>query len=59
MGVTDAIKAVEFVNPRTAIPMHYNTFPIIQVDPEEFRSGVEGLGKQCVILAPGESWRVE
>lgn len=59
MGVRDAIKAVEFVNPRAAIPMHYNTFPIIQVDPEEFRSGVEALGKNGIILAPGESWSVE
>lgn len=59
MGVRDAVKAVEFVNPRVAIPMHYNTFPIIQVDPEEFRAGVEAQGKTCVILAPGESWVVE
>lgn len=59
MGVRDAIKAVEFVNPRFAIPMHYNTFPIIQADPEEFRSGVEALGRKGVILAPGEGWTVE
>jgi len=29
MGITDAVKAVELVNPETAIPMHYNTFPVI------------------------------
>ncbi len=27
MGIDDAVKAVEFVNPALAIPMHYNTFP--------------------------------
>lgn len=55
MGIRDALKAVEFVNPRIAIPMHYNTFPVIRVDPEEFRAGVEAQGKECVILSPGES----
>lgn len=56
MGVTDALKAVEFVNPRTAIPMHFNTFPVVEADPNEFKAGVEAQGKECVILSPGESW---
>ncbi len=33
MGIDDAVKAVEFVNPKVAIPMHYNTWPPIEVDP--------------------------
>lgn len=59
MDVVDAIKAVEFVNPKVAIPMHYDTFPIVQADPEAFRAGVEALGKQGVILKPGEEFVVE
>lgn len=59
MGVRDAIRAVEFVNPAVAIPMHYNTFPVIQADPEEFRAGVRELGKECAILAPGEDYVVK
>ena len=30
MGITDAVKAAELVSPEVAIPMHYNTFPVIE-----------------------------
>jgi L-ascorbate metabolism protein UlaG (beta-lactamase superfamily) len=29
MGVDDAVKAVEFINPGITVPIHYNTFPVI------------------------------
>ena len=38
MGITDAVKAVELANPKVAIPMHYNTFPVIAADPDEFQN---------------------
>ncbi len=50
MGIDDAVKAVEFVNPGVAIPMHYNTFPVIEADPQEFKSKVEGMGKKCIVM---------
>ena len=59
MDVRDAIRAVEFVDPAVAIPMHYNTFEVIEADPEVFREGVEKLGKEAVILNPGETWSLE
>lgn len=34
MGIDDGVIAVDFVNPELAIPMHFNTFPVIQADPE-------------------------
>lgn len=44
MGPDDAAQAVDFLNPRLAIPMHYNTFEIIKMDPQRFvqkvKSGV-------------------
>ena len=57
MGVEDAVRAVEFVKPKTAIPMHFGTFDLIDVDPAEFARGV-GDRAQVVILQPGEqhSW---
>lgn len=55
MGVEDAVKAVEFVAPGLAIPMHYNTFPVIAADPQLFRSGVEGLGLRARVLDYGET----
>lgn len=55
MGVNDAIKAVEFVNPDIAIPMHYNTFPIIPADPNEFKNKVEAIGKKARVMQFGET----
>lgn len=54
MGIDDAVKAVEFVNPGIAIPMHYNTFPIIQADPNEFKEKLEKLGKKAIVMEYGE-----
>lgn len=55
MGIDDAVKAVEFVNPGLAIPMHYNTFGVIQADPKEFCQKVEKIGKKCRIMNFGET----
>lgn len=54
MGIDDAVIAVEFVNPGVAIPIHYNTFPVIENDPDEFRRKLESVNKKCRILAFGE-----
>lgn len=55
MGVEDAVAAVEFVRPGLAIPMHYNTFPVIEADPEAFESGVRAAGLQARVLQYGEA----
>ncbi len=55
MGIDDAVKAVEFINPELAIPMHYNTFPIIQADPNEFVKKVESIGKKARVIDFGET----
>ncbi len=54
MGIKEAVKAVEFINPSYVIPMHYGTWPPIEVKPEEFMKAVEGMTK-VVILKPGEN----
>lgn len=54
MGITDAVKAVELVKPKIAIPMHYDTFPVIETDPQEFKKKVEDGGKECRVLEYGE-----
>jgi L-ascorbate metabolism protein UlaG (beta-lactamase superfamily) len=45
------------VQPRVAIPMHYNTFDVIRADPEAFRRHVAGRA-QVEVLAPGQSHSV-
>ena len=54
MGITDAVKAVELVTPKMAIPMHYNTFPVISADPNEFKKLVETKGLKVRVLNFGE-----
>ncbi len=58
MGLDDAVKAVEFVNPALAIPMHYNTFPVIPADPKEFKAKVEAMGKKSYVMNFGETIEV-
>lgn len=55
MGVDDAAKAVQFLDPDMVIPMHYDTMPPIKQDPAEFKGKVEAnLRSKVVILKPGE-----
>ncbi|GBD90667.1 metal-dependent hydrolase [bacterium BMS3Abin04] len=54
MGIDDAVKAVEFVNPKVAIPMHYDTFPVIKADPDEFKKKVEAIGKKSIVMEYGQ-----
>jgi L-ascorbate metabolism protein UlaG (beta-lactamase superfamily) len=56
MGPEDAVAAIEFLNPKVAIPMHYNTFPPIEVDPAIFIDGVRALGIDATIVEPGETY---
>jgi L-ascorbate metabolism protein UlaG (beta-lactamase superfamily) len=55
MGPEDAARAVEFVQPRVVIPMHYNTWELIAQDPEEFRRRV-GDRARVEILDPGGTY---
>ncbi|WP_409251622.1 metal-dependent hydrolase [Bacillus sp. SCS-153A] len=42
MGPEDAALAAEFVNAKTVVPIHYNTFPPIKQNPERFVSMLNG-----------------
>jgi L-ascorbate metabolism protein UlaG (beta-lactamase superfamily) len=56
MDRRDAVVACQFVGAPTVIPMHYNTFPLIETDAEAFKSDVESQSaSKVVILQPGES----
>lgn len=58
MGIKDAVKAVEFLGAKVNIPMHYNTFPPIEVDPMEFIEKVKAKGAGAVLVDPGGSFDV-
>jgi L-ascorbate metabolism protein UlaG (beta-lactamase superfamily) len=55
MGISDAARAVEFLKPRMALPMHYDTFDVIEVDPDEFVTKVAENGGHAQKIMIGES----
>jgi len=57
MGPASAAKAVEYVQTKKVIPIHYGTFPIVASDPQEFKKKVGGLA-EVIVLKPGESYRL-
>ncbi|MCS5695850.1 metal-dependent hydrolase [Desulfofundulus thermocisternus] len=57
MGPEDALEAVRLIKPNLVIPMHYNTWPLVEQDPQEFKRAVEAqTPAQVIILAPGETY---
>lgn len=55
MGIKEAAKAVQLIRPKYVIPMHYNTFPVIEADAEAFKRIVEMISPtRVLILKPGE-----
>jgi len=56
MDRRDAVVAAEFVGAGTVIPMHYDTFPAVETDPQAFKSDVEAkTSSTVVVLEPGQS----
>ena len=59
MGPADALRAVEFLRPRLVVPIHYNTFPLIEQDVAAWAKQVETqTSSKVVILNPGQSLEV-
>lgn len=55
MGPSDAVQAVEMLQPRVVIPMHYNTNELIIQDPHIFKADVEAKGFSRVeVMEPGQ-----
>jgi L-ascorbate metabolism protein UlaG (beta-lactamase superfamily) len=59
MDIDDAVEAVKLLKCQTVIPMHYNTFPPIQADPDVFKSRVESeTSANVAVLIPGQSLEI-
>ena len=60
MGPGDAVEAVAMLKPRIAIPMHYNTWPLIAQNPDDFQAAVESRTATVVkIVQPGQELILE
>jgi len=56
MDPVRAAQAVEWVNPKQVIPMHFGTYPILAGTPAQFKAALDkrGLGGRMVEMKPGE-----
>ena len=54
MGPALATRAAELIRPRVAVPVHYNTWPPIEVDVGAFKP----KGVEVRAMKPGENWTV-
>ncbi len=59
MGPDDALKAVKLLEAKTVIPVHYNTFPLIEQDADAWAKRVSAETKtKPLILKPGQSYDI-
>ncbi len=59
MGIDDAVYAAGLIGAKTVLPMHYDTFPAIEADANDFKQKVEGsTSSEVVVLEPGGSHTV-
>jgi L-ascorbate metabolism protein UlaG (beta-lactamase superfamily) len=54
MGPEDSIKAVKYLKPQFVMPMHYNTFPVLQQDAAAWADRIhKETGAEPIVLDPG------
>jgi L-ascorbate metabolism protein UlaG (beta-lactamase superfamily) len=59
MGPDDALRAVKLIQPKHVIPVHYNTWPVIEQDPEAWAERVEKDTKAVPhVLKPGDTFEL-
>lgn len=56
MGPEDAAYAVELLSPKLTVPVHYNTFPPIVQDPEDFKKLVKDY--EVLVMEAGDVTRI-
>lgn len=56
MDADDAVRAVDMIQSRVVIPMHYGTFPPIKADPFDFADKVGEKLTAVKILKPGQEY---
>lgn len=56
MDPVRAAQAVEWVNPKRVVPMHFGTYPILAGTPAQFKAALDkrGLGSRMAEMKPGE-----
>jgi L-ascorbate metabolism protein UlaG (beta-lactamase superfamily) len=60
MDIHQAALAAKLLKPKNVIPMHYDTFPVIEANPEKFKHLVSETSPDTnvIIVKPGESTEI-
>lgn len=58
MGPRDAVRAARMVKPAVSVPIHYDTFPYIEVDVGEWQRLMSEAGFATDALEPGETLKL-
>ena len=61
MDAEQGVEAVRIINPREAIPIHYNDYEVFKSPLEDFKKAIEeaGLGDRVTYLSHGETYNFE
>jgi L-ascorbate metabolism protein UlaG (beta-lactamase superfamily) len=59
MGPEDAIQAAEWLNARLVVPIHFNTFPPIRQNAEEFVRKLLARGIRGQVMQPGKVYALD
>lgn len=54
MGIEDALQAAQWYNAKLTVPVHYNTFPPIRQEAEQFVVRLRELGMEGLVMKPGD-----
>lgn len=58
MGPDDALLASEWLQSKTVVPIHYNTFPVIEQDPDQFVSSLTEKGIAGKAMRVGDQLKI-
>ena len=59
MGPIDAAEAARMLRAKLTVPMHYNTFEMIQVDPQVFVKEAGKHGCNVKVMPVGSTLEIE
>ena len=60
MGIEDAAQAAKLLGAKKIIPVHYNTWPVIEQDAQEFKVLAEKETQaEVLVVEPGETLELD
>jgi L-ascorbate metabolism protein UlaG (beta-lactamase superfamily) len=59
MGIDDAVIAADFIGCDRIVGMHFDTFPLLEIDHEEAKQKFREAGKELILMEVGESSEIQ